>query len=188
MLCPLIAPKLVFDIKIKKNKKFGFLNSAIEKIQVAENNEYINENIEINRNLKNRVSLSDITSEHENNYSYFRKVFLFMQSPIVKFAYHKIAFLLFLTFFSYYVLCDYPEEGNDSIKWTEILLILWVFSYFIEAVHQVYIQDTKLYYTKLKFFVQDYWNIFDLIAILIFTVGIILRFIPKCDNCFKAGE
>ena len=132
--------------------------------------------------------MEDLSRDNNEQSNYLKDLYLFFKSPIVKFAYHKTSFLLFLMFFSYYVLCDYPVEGNDRIKWIEIILILWVYSYFIEALQQCYIQDTKLYFTKLKLFLTDYWNMFDLIAILIFTIGLILRYIPNSENCFIASK
>jgi hypothetical protein len=192
LICPLFAPRLVFDKKVKKNKKEGFFSSTIEQIKEKESStafEDDNEEDTINeRNLKNRVSLSDIAREYDTESDYLKNVFYFIKAPITKFAYHKIAFLLFLVLFSYYVLCDYPEDDSKPITWTEVILIIWVYSYFIEAVHQYYIQDTKLFFTKLKFFLSDYWNIFDLIAILVFTIGLVLRFDLNCESCLKVSK
>jgi hypothetical protein len=191
LICPLLAPRLVFDKKVKKNKKEGFFSATIEQIKEKESalENDNKEDIVNERNLKNRVSLSDIAREYDTESSYLKKIFSFIEAPITKFAYHKIAFLLFLVLFSYYVLCDYPEDGSKSITWTEVLLIIWVYSYFIEAVHQYYIQDTKLFFTKLKFFLSDYWNIFDLIAIFVFTIGLVLRFDLNCgERCLKASK
>ena len=194
LMCPFLAPYFVFDRKIKKKKNVEFFSSLMEKaknkeLDVSTGDEIAeHEIVNHRRNLKNRVSLNDITREYDSESNYLKDVFHFIQAPMTKFAYHKLAFLLFLVLFSYYVLCDYPEDGTKPIKWTEILLIIWVFSYLIEAVHQCYIQDTKLFSTKIEFFLSDYWNIFDLIAILIFIVGLILRFDLNCENCLKASE
>ena len=191
LLCPLMAPILVFDQKIKKNKNEGFFSSTIQQIKEKELRASTNDEDETeieDRNLKNRVSLSDITREYDTESNYLKNVFHFLQAPMTKFAYHKLSFLVFLVLFSYYVLCDYPDDGTKPIKWSEVLLIIWVYSYFIEAVHQYYIQDTKLFSTKLKFFLSDYWNIFDLLAILIFTISLILRFDLNCEGCLRASE
>ena len=173
---------------MKISKKIKFNDEILKAVNENENNiqeKYLNSKT---KNLSNRVSIADITKENDEESNYLQNVYNFIQSPLVKFAYHKLAFLAFLIFFSYYVLCNYPIEGKSSINWTEVLLIMWVYSFSLEAIQQYYIQDTKLFLTKVKFFLSDYWNIFDLIAIIVFTIGIILRFIPDSDNCFQAGR
>ena len=189
LICPFLAPLLLYDKTIKKSNNNSFLGAHTAQ---GEENMNINEdeaNAQIRKkNIKNRINLEDLSQDTNENSSYANNIYSFFQSPLVKFAYHKLSFLLFLLFFSYYVLCDYPIDSRQAIKWTEIILIIWVYSYFIEAVHQCYIQDTKLYLTKLKFFLSEYWNIFDLVAITVFTIALILRYIPGCDNCLTAAE
>ncbi len=52
----------------------------------------------------------------------------------------------------------------------------------------MYYIDSKLLRTKLKIFFSDFWNNFEFFAIVGFTIGMILRFIPDNADCFKAAR
>lgn len=48
--------------------------------------------------------------------------------------------------------------------------------------------ETKLIMAKLRFFMINLWNAVYVFAILLFTAGMILRFIPDNESCFNASR
>jgi len=81
---------------------------------------------------------------------YFLHVKHFHESPIVKFSYNSVSYILFLLLFSYYLLFNFqiPQNQIPSIHWTEILVIIIVTTMLIEEIRQVihiYLYILKLY-------------------------------------------
>jgi hypothetical protein len=50
--------------------------------------------------------------------------------------------------------------------------------------------DSSIFSTKVSQFFADYWNGFEFLAIVGFTVGLIIRSVSteKCENCFKVAR
>jgi len=70
---------------------------------------------------------------------YFRQLKHFHESPIVKYAYYSVSYIVFLLLFSYYLLFDFqiPKNQIPSIDWTEILVIIIITTMLIEEIRQV---------------------------------------------------
>lgn len=88
---------------------------------------------------------------------------------------------MFLLLFSYVILCDfYPTyvKGVQHPSIPEIVLIILVFSYFIEEIRKVYLLDNKLLKSKLRAYGTEFLNVIQFLALVFFLIGIILRFIP----------
>ena len=63
----------------------------------------------------------------------------FHESPIVKYSYNSVSYIIFLLLFSYYLLFDFQilKNENLNVHWTEILVIIIVTSMLIEEIRQV---------------------------------------------------
>ena len=61
---------------------------------------------------------------------------------MIKYAYNTISYLIFLLFFSYYLLFELPH-AND-IHWTEIYVIVTITTMLIEEIRQVRRWDFEL--------------------------------------------
>ncbi|CAF1150453.1 unnamed protein product [Adineta steineri] len=88
------------------------------------------------RLAKNGIDYGDDYQTNEP----IRKHFLhFHNRPIVKYCYTCFGYILFLLFFSYYMLFafDPPSDSNPDIHWTEILTIIFVTTMFLEDCRQV---------------------------------------------------
>jgi hypothetical protein len=71
--------------------------------------------------------------------TYFRHLKHFHESPIVKYSYNSVSYIIFLLLFSYYLLFAFeiPKKQSPIIHWTEILVIIIVTTMFIEEIRQV---------------------------------------------------
>uniref|UniRef100_A0A672R5B9 non-specific serine/threonine protein kinase n=1 Tax=Sinocyclocheilus grahami TaxID=75366 RepID=A0A672R5B9_SINGR len=96
-----------------------------------------------------------------------RKVYDFYTAPVVKFWFHTMAFLGFLMMFSYTVLVRLDEKPNIQ----ECLVITYILTMAAEKAREV----SALKITKLKVWFSEYWNINDFMGILLFLVGVSLR-------------
>ena len=102
---------------------------------------------------------------------------------------------------------DEGDEENAESKFTvpvaEIILIVWTFTYLIDEImivksdsfknlkrkKTIFIRikiffklltiQRKSMYAKLKAYIDGFWNLIDLLALLFFFVGMSLRFLPN---------
>ncbi|CAL1536039.1 unnamed protein product, partial [Lymnaea stagnalis] len=119
--------------------------------------------------------------------SMFEKWGLFYSSPVVKFIVNVVAYLIFLVLYSYILVVELTSEFH----YLEGFLMGWVFTIFVEEIRQVkHIFFLTGYAFSFKFKVTSYfhdsWNILDITSIVLFLVGIVLRFIPSEDTLSAA--
>ncbi|CAF1236916.1 unnamed protein product [Rotaria sordida] len=66
---------------------------------------------------------------------------------------------------------------------SELILILWVFTLFCEEIRQIRANKVQSLYKKIKKYFSIFWNKLDALAIILFILGCILRFLP-INQCF----
>ncbi|XP_069085230.1 transient receptor potential cation channel subfamily M member 6 [Pleurodeles waltl] len=109
-------------------------------------------------------------SEH-GNLSPSRKAYEFYNAPIVKFWFHTMAYLVFLMLFTYTVLVK-MEPRPTAQEWC---VIVYIFSTAIEKIREVFISEPGKFSQKVKVWINEYWNVTDSIAIILFVTGFGLR-------------
>ncbi|XP_033974832.1 LOW QUALITY PROTEIN: transient receptor potential cation channel subfamily M member 4-like [Trematomus bernacchii] len=100
----------------------------------------------------------------------------FWFAPVTAFLGNVIMYFLFLLLFSYVLLVDFlpPPPAGPAI--TEYVLYFWVFTIVCEEFRETFFLGTmKTLRQKIRVYIQDVWNKCDLVAILLFIVGVILR-------------
>ncbi|XP_073399858.1 transient receptor potential cation channel subfamily M member 6 [Dendrobates tinctorius] len=110
-------------------------------------------------------------SHVQGSLSVSRKICEFYSAPIVKFWFHTMAYLLFLMLFTYVVLVK--MEPVPSVQ--EWLVITYIFTNAIEKVREVFMSEPGKLTQKVKVWLNEYWNVTDSIAIILFVVGFALR-------------
>ncbi|KAL7988739.1 hypothetical protein Chor_007658 [Crotalus horridus] len=100
-----------------------------------------------------------------------RKIFEFYNAPIVKFWFHTMAYLVFLMLFTYTILVKMKPTPSAQ----EWLVIIYIFTTFIEKVREIFISEPSKLIQKVKVWIYEYWNFTDFIAIILFMTGFGLR-------------
>ncbi|CAB1319485.1 unnamed protein product, partial [Coregonus sp. 'balchen'] len=85
-----------------------------------------------------------------------RRLYDFYTAPVVKFWFHTMSYLAFLMLFSYTVLVK-MEDRPSTQEWL------------------VFMSEPRNPSQKLKVWFGEYWNVSDFLAILLFLVGLVLR-------------
>uniref|UniRef100_A0A672R4G8 non-specific serine/threonine protein kinase n=1 Tax=Sinocyclocheilus grahami TaxID=75366 RepID=A0A672R4G8_SINGR len=83
----------------------------------------------------------------------------------------QMAFLGFLMMFSYTVLVRLDEKPNIQ----ECLVITYILTMAAEKAREVWVLEPRKFTKKLKVWFSEYWNINDFMGILLFLVGVSLR-------------
>ncbi|XP_022084602.1 transient receptor potential cation channel subfamily M member 2-like isoform X2 [Acanthaster planci] len=102
------------------------------------------------------------------------KMKLFYEAPVISFRLNMISHFLFLGLFSYILLCNFTEE----VSIYEMVLMGWVFTLFTEEVRQIFQEDYQTVYHRFDAWLWGYWNCMDLLSLVMFAVGVGLRFHP----------
>ncbi|XP_031799527.1 transient receptor potential cation channel subfamily M member 3 isoform X1 [Sarcophilus harrisii] len=100
-----------------------------------------------------------------------RKIYEFYNAPIVKFWFYTLAYIGYLMLFNYIVLVK-MERWPSTQEW---IVISYIFTLGIEKMREILMSEPGKLFQKVKVWLQEYWNVTDLIAILLFSVGMILR-------------
>ncbi|KAM4576523.1 transient receptor potential cation channel subfamily M member 6 isoform 2-T2 [Odontesthes bonariensis] len=103
--------------------------------------------------------------------SWVTRLYDFYTAPVVKFWFHTMSYLAFLMLFSYVVLVK--MENQPSVQ--EWVVITYIVSTAVEKTREVLMSEPRSLNQKLKIWFSEYWNISDFVAILLFLVGLAMR-------------
>uniref|UniRef100_A0A673ZF93 non-specific serine/threonine protein kinase n=1 Tax=Salmo trutta TaxID=8032 RepID=A0A673ZF93_SALTR len=119
-----------------------------------------------------KVPKSDtITPVITQCYFWTRRLYDFYTAPVVKFWFHTMSYLAFLMLFSYTVLVK-MEDRPSTQEW---LVIAYIISTAVEKTREVFMSVPRKPSQKLKVWFGEYWNVTDFLAIVLFLVGLGLR-------------
>uniref|UniRef100_A0A8C7RJK3 non-specific serine/threonine protein kinase n=1 Tax=Oncorhynchus mykiss TaxID=8022 RepID=A0A8C7RJK3_ONCMY len=100
------------------------------------------------------------------------RLYDFYTAPVVKFWFHTMSYLAFLMLFSYTVLVK-MEDRPSTQEW---LVIAYIISTAVEKTREVsVVMMPRKPSQKLKVWFGEYWNVTDFLAIVLFLVGLGLR-------------
>ncbi|XP_038640051.1 transient receptor potential cation channel subfamily M member 1a isoform X2 [Scyliorhinus canicula] len=100
-----------------------------------------------------------------------RKIYEFYNAPIVKFWFHTMAYLAYLFLYNYVILVK--MEGLPSMA--EWVLISYILMLAVEKIREILMSEPSKLRQKVKVWMQEYWNVTDMVAIAIFSCGVLLR-------------
>ncbi|XP_052762175.1 transient receptor potential cation channel subfamily M member 1-like [Mya arenaria] len=90
--------------------------------------------------------------------AYGKKIFGFLNAPVVKFIYYLLAFLIFLASFGYDLIFDVSE-----LTWNDGIVIAFVVSFTTEEIRQMYIKKKK--------YIRNVWDCVDISSLALFISG-----------------
>lgn len=104
-----------------------------------------------------------------------KMTYKFYTAPITKFWFFLITYIAFLVAFSYTVLV----RTLPTPAWPEIFVMAYLVSFAAEKCRELAVLVPGPLKIKLRVFASFYWNLWDALAIVWFTIGVILRFNPS---------
>ncbi|KAM9183731.1 transient receptor potential cation channel subfamily M member 1 [Dugong dugon] len=99
------------------------------------------------------------------------KICEFYNAPIVKFWFYTISYLGYLLLFNYVILVR-MDRWPSMQEW---VVISYIVSLALEKIREILMSEPGKLSQKIKVWLQEYWNITDLVAISMFMIGAILR-------------
>ncbi|XP_038079151.1 transient receptor potential cation channel subfamily M member 2-like isoform X2 [Patiria miniata] len=113
----------------------------------------------------------DITNSGKK-LAWWQRFSLFYCAPIIIFRHNVLSYLVFLLLFSYIILANF----TPTISIFEMVLIGWVGSLYLEELRQIVQGESNSWHRNFWFWISDYWNMVDIATLVLFAVGVGLRF------------
>ncbi|XP_061823714.1 transient receptor potential cation channel subfamily M member 4-like isoform X2 [Nerophis lumbriciformis] len=99
----------------------------------------------------------------------------FWFAPVTSFLGNVLMYFLFLLLFAYVLLVDFKLPPSDGPSITELVLYFWVFTIVCEEIRETFFLGTMTLRQRVRVYIQDVWNKCDLIAIILFVIGLVCR-------------
>ncbi|XP_061594992.1 transient receptor potential cation channel subfamily M member 5 isoform X2 [Cololabis saira] len=110
----------------------------------------------------------------------------FWSAPVTVFLGNVIMYFAFLCLFTYVLLLDFRPPPPSGPGAPEIMLYFWVFTLVLEELRQSFFTDEEIsILKKFKLYLEDNWNKCDMVAILLFVVGVSCR---MASGTYEAGR
>ncbi|KAJ1121117.1 hypothetical protein NDU88_009245 [Pleurodeles waltl] len=96
----------------------------------------------------------------------------FFTAPVVVFYANVVSYIGFLWLFAYVLTIDFQTTPS----WREYLLYVWIFSLICEEVRQLFYDNAGMKFAaKVRMYITEFWNMVDVVAIILFTAGLVCR-------------
>jgi len=77
---------------------------------------------------------------------------------------------------------------REASYFKKVILIIWIGTIFIGEIRTFSINENKVIKAKFKKFFNNSWNTIEYCAVILFTIGLILRFIPNSYDSYLAAR
>ncbi|KAM9711987.1 transient receptor potential cation channel subfamily M member 1 isoform 5-T6 [Dama dama] len=129
------------------------------------------ENMDANADASSRKGDEENEHKKQRSVPIGTKICEFYNAPIVKFWFYTISYLGYLLLFNYVILVR-MERWPCLQEW---IVISYILSLALEKIREILMSEPGKLSQKIKVWLQEYWNITDLVAISMFMIGAILR-------------
>ncbi|XP_030620993.1 transient receptor potential cation channel subfamily M member 1a [Chanos chanos] len=100
-----------------------------------------------------------------------KKICEFYNAPFTKFWFNTIAYMVYLMLYNYIILVK-MERWPSLQEW---IVISYIITLGLEKVRQILMSEPGKLRQKINVWLEEYWNITDLVAITVFLMGLLLR-------------
>uniref|UniRef100_A0A6I8P5T6 Transient receptor potential cation channel subfamily M member 3 n=1 Tax=Ornithorhynchus anatinus TaxID=9258 RepID=A0A6I8P5T6_ORNAN len=163
----IIFPPTILFLEFRTYDDFSYQTSK----ENEEGKEKEEENADANADAGSRKGDEEIGNKKQRSIPTGMKICEFYNAPIVKFWFYTISYLGYLMLFNYIILVK--MDRWPSIQ--EWIVISYIMTLAIEKIREILMSEPGKLSQKVKVWLQEYWNITDLVAISVFMIGAILR-------------
>ncbi|TSK14512.1 Transient receptor potential cation channel subfamily M member 4 [Bagarius yarrelli] len=99
----------------------------------------------------------------------------FWYAPVTAFLGNVLMYFLFLLLFAYVLLMDFKPPPPRGPGYWELLLYFWVFTIVCEEIRETFFLGNMTFKQMIRQYAQDLWHKCDLIAFILFLIGVCCR-------------
>ncbi|KAL1774335.1 transient receptor potential cation channel subfamily M member 1 isoform X1, partial [Sigmodon hispidus] len=163
----ILLPPTILFLEFRTYDDFSYQTSK----ENEDGKEREEENVDANADAGSRKGDEENEHKKQRSIPIGTKICEFYNAPIVKFWFYTISYLGYLLLFNYVILVR--MDGWPSPQ--EWIVISYIVSLALEKIREILMSEPGKLSQKIKVWLQEYWNITDLVAISMFMVGAILR-------------
>ncbi|KAG9489473.1 hypothetical protein GDO78_005444 [Eleutherodactylus coqui] len=163
----ILFPPTILFLEFRTQDDLSFHTSK----EYEEGKEKEDDNMDANADANSRKGDEENGHRKQRSIPIGTKIYEFYNAPIVKFWFYTIAYLAYLMLFNYVILVK-MERWPLFQEW---IVISYIITLGLEKVREILMSEPGKLSQKIKVWLQEYWNITDLVAISVFLIGAILR-------------
>ncbi|XP_072004124.1 transient receptor potential cation channel subfamily M member 1 isoform X2 [Engystomops pustulosus] len=163
----IVLPPTILFLEFRSQDDLSFHTSK----EYEEGKEKEEDNMDGNADANSRKGDEENGHRKQRSIPIGTKIYEFYNAPIVKFWFYTISYLVYLMLFNYVILVK-MERWPSLQEW---IVISYIVTLALEKVREILMSEPGKLSQKIKVWLQEYWNITDLVAISVFIIGAILR-------------
>ncbi|XP_063305211.1 transient receptor potential cation channel subfamily M member 1 [Pelobates fuscus] len=163
----ILLPPTILFLEFRSHDDLSFHTSK----EYEEGKEKEEDNMDGNADVNSRKGDEENGNRKQRSIPIGTKIYEFYNAPIVKFWFYTISYLGYLMLFNYIILVK-MERWPSVQEW---VVISYILTLGLEKVREILMSEPGKLSQKVKVWLQEYWNITDLVAISVFIIGAILR-------------
>ncbi|KAM4746748.1 transient receptor potential cation channel subfamily M member 1 isoform 3-T3 [Rhinophrynus dorsalis] len=163
----ILLPPTILFLEFRSQDDLSFHTSK----EYEEGKEKEDDNMDGNADANSRKGDEENGNRKQRSIPIGTKIYEFYNAPIVKFWFYTIAYLAYLMLFNYVILVK-MERWPSVQEW---VVISYILTLGLEKVREILMSEPGKLSQKVKVWLQEYWNITDMVAISVFIIGAILR-------------
>ncbi|XP_073442999.1 transient receptor potential cation channel subfamily M member 1 isoform X2 [Dendrobates tinctorius] len=163
----ILFPPTILFLEFRSHDDLSFHTSK----EYEEGKEKEDDNMDGNADANSRKGDEENGHRKQRSIPIGTKIYEFYNAPIVKFWFYTISYLAYLMLFNYIILVK-MERWPSLQEW---IVISYIVTLALEKVREILMSEPGKLSQKVKVWLQEYWNITDLVAISVFLIGAMLR-------------
>nr|XP_060473860.1 transient receptor potential cation channel subfamily M member 1 isoform X4 [Panthera onca] len=163
----ILLPPTILFLEFRTYDDFSYQTSK----ENEDGKEKEEENVDANADAGSRKGDEENEHKKQRSIPIGTKICEFYNAPIVKFWFYTISYLGYLLLFNYVILVR-MDRWPCLQEW---IVISYIVSLALEKIREILMSEPGKLSQKIKVWLQEYWNITDLVAISMFMIGAILR-------------
>ncbi|KAM4676383.1 transient receptor potential cation channel subfamily M member 1 isoform 2-T2 [Discoglossus pictus] len=163
----ILLPPTILFLEFRSQDDLSFHTSK----EYEEGKEKEEDNMDANADANSRKGDEENGNRKQRSIPIGTKIYEFYNAPIVKFWFYTISYLGYLLLFNYIILVK-MERWPSVQEW---VVISYILTLGLEKIREILMSEPGKLSQKIKVWLQEYWNITDLVAISVFIIGAILR-------------
>uniref|UniRef100_A0A7N4NZU3 Transient receptor potential cation channel subfamily M member 1 n=2 Tax=Sarcophilus harrisii TaxID=9305 RepID=A0A7N4NZU3_SARHA len=163
----ILFPPTILFLEFRTYDDFSYQTSK----ENEDGKEKEDENMDANADASSRKGDEENGNKKQRSIPIGTKICEFYNAPIVKFWFYTISYLAYLLLFNYIILVR-MERWPSLQEW---IVISYIVTLALEKIREILMSEPGKLSQKVKVWLQEYWNITDLVAISVFMIGAVLR-------------
>ncbi|KAJ1180885.1 hypothetical protein NDU88_006097 [Pleurodeles waltl] len=163
----ILLPPTILFLEFRSHDDLSYQTSR----ENEDGKEKEDENMDGNADANSRKGDEENGNKKQRSIPIGTKIYEFYNAPIVKFWFYTIAYLAYLLLFNYIILVK-MERWPSVQEW---VVIAYIITLALEKIREILMSEPGKLSQKVKVWLQEYWNITDMVAISVFLIGAILR-------------